>query len=103
MQTTVEKDNELLQATFKGNESLLKLLRSLFFGWSVSDADKQLIKDTLRVRIYEKPLDVGFIPSSVMTLRSVLSQTFGFKYQKRSWWVQVSNRFIKFLTQEIKH
>ena len=61
--TTVEKDNELLQATFKGNESLLKLLRSLFFGWSVSDADKQLIKDTfksedlreaVRRRIYSK-------------------------------------------------
>jgi hypothetical protein len=61
--TVVEKDNELLQATFKGNESLLKLLRSLFFGWSVSDADKQLIKDTfksedlreaVRRRIYSK-------------------------------------------------
>jgi hypothetical protein len=63
MDKTVEKDNELLQATFKGNESLLKLLRSLFFGWSVSDADKKLIKDTfksedlreaVRRRIYSK-------------------------------------------------
>ena len=39
-------ENELLRSTFKGNEHLLKVLRSLFFGFDVKPEDKELIKTT---------------------------------------------------------
>lgn len=41
-----EKEADLLKATFKDNESLLKTLRSLFFGFDTTKAEKKLIKET---------------------------------------------------------
>lgn len=41
-----EKEIELLRRTFKDNEDLLKKMRALFFGFSLSDEDKKVIKNT---------------------------------------------------------
>ncbi len=39
-----QKEAELLQRTFKGNEPLLKTVRSLFFGFDISKDEKEIIK-----------------------------------------------------------
>lgn len=44
--TTPEKEVEILKGLFKDNEYLLKLLRSLFFGFALTDEEKTLIKST---------------------------------------------------------
>ena len=44
--TKVEEENKMLKQVFKDNEYLVQALRSLFFGWDLSDKDKSLIKDT---------------------------------------------------------
>lgn len=42
--TQAEKEIDLLKTVFKDNEPLLKLVRSLFFGFDLSDAEKNMIK-----------------------------------------------------------
>lgn len=42
--TQQEQDVDLLKLSFKDNEPLLKLIRSLFFGFELSDAEKKIIK-----------------------------------------------------------
>ena len=56
---TNEKEADLLKATFKDNEYLLKVLRSLFFGFDVKEEDKEIIKkfspelkEAIRKKIY---------------------------------------------------
>lgn len=39
-----DQEVELLKATFKGNEALLKSIRSLFFGFDLTDEEKTTIK-----------------------------------------------------------
>lgn len=41
-----EREVALLKATFKENDYLLKVLRSLFLGYKVSKADKDLVRST---------------------------------------------------------
>lgn len=41
-----EQEVALLKATFKENDYLLKVLRSLFLGYEVSKADKDLVRST---------------------------------------------------------
>lgn len=43
-----EKERDLLIATFKGNEHLLKALRSLFFGFDLSQKESLIIKNTFK-------------------------------------------------------
>ena len=43
--TQGEIEKNLLIATFKGNENLLKLLRKLFFSFELSAEEKLLIND----------------------------------------------------------
>ena len=66
MTTKIEIENELLRNTFKGNDHLLKTMRSLFFGFHVKPEDKILIKTTftnealreaVRKKFYAKPGD----------------------------------------------
>lgn len=41
-----EKELELLRMTFKDNEYLLKLMRSIFFGFPLTDEEKNTLKST---------------------------------------------------------
>lgn len=41
-----EKEIELIQRTFKGNEDLLKSIRALFLGLTVTDTEKETIRTT---------------------------------------------------------
>jgi len=41
-----EKEIDLIQRTFRGNEELLKSIRALFFGMPVTDNEKKVIRDT---------------------------------------------------------
>lgn len=56
---TNEVENSLLKAAFKDNEYLLKVVRSLFFGFSVAQEDKEIVQKTfsnpeLRVAVRKK-------------------------------------------------
>jgi len=42
----IKTENELIKRVFKGNEALLKVIRSLFFGIKLSKEQKKIIKET---------------------------------------------------------
>lgn len=44
--TTAEKEVALLKVVFKDNDALLKSMLSLWFGFDISEAEKELIKGT---------------------------------------------------------
>ena len=81
-----EKERDLIIGAFKDNEYLLKAIRSLLFGFDVSDDDKKLIKDTFannelknafRKRIYpilDNTMPIGQISDFWLGTES---QTFG--------------------------
>lgn len=46
--TLSEKEQELLKTVFKDNEYLLKLMRSLFFGFDLTDKEKGIIQTTFK-------------------------------------------------------
>lgn len=43
-----EREAEVLRTAFKGNEYLLKVMRSLFFSFEVSETDKDLVRSTFK-------------------------------------------------------
>lgn len=72
IKTPYQSEVEVLKSAFKDNEPLLKLMRSLFFGFSLSKAEKETIKksfaniqlrDAVRKKIYpimDKDTPIGF-------------------------------------------
>jgi len=44
----IKLENELLKSVFKDNDFLLKTMRGLFFGFTLTEEQKKLIKDTFK-------------------------------------------------------
>lgn len=58
----IEEEVELIKGTFKDNEELLKIMRALFFGLSVSREEKDLIRSTFANKDLLKLMRKKFSP-----------------------------------------
>ncbi len=65
--TIPEKDKEIIQATFKGNDVLLETMRKVFFGFDLSDGDIALLKTTFSNPAVKEAVRRKLIPNFVDT------------------------------------
>lgn len=57
-----EKDNDVIRANFKENDSLLKALRALFLGLEVTKAEKETIQTTFKNEDLRRIVRTKFYP-----------------------------------------
>lgn len=105
-----EQEASLLRDTFKNNEYLLKVIRSLFFGYDIADSDKLLVKSTfkdpqlreaVRKKIYpnlSNEVPIGQVADFWM---GVETQIFGFDVNKIRQAIESKNIVLKMLKQSM--
>jgi hypothetical protein len=56
------QEQTIIEQYFKGNEGLLKMMRRLFYGLAVTDAERKIIKDTFKDPVLFKIISNRFLP-----------------------------------------
>ncbi len=82
MVSSPEEEAALLRATFKDNDALLKILRGLFFGFELSQAERDLVRGTFigselrlafRKKVYglmEDDSPIGSVPDYWLNIKA---------------------------------